>query len=230
VFTGLCLTIGNFNENLSILTGFPFGHYHFTEVMGPKILHVPVFLGMAYVGMGYVSWILGLLIAGDVDGPLKGRRVVTRPLIAAGVMVAWDLSMDAVWSNIGRGWVWHDGGAYFGVPVSNFLGWYFTVYCIYQVFAVYLVRRSTGGLALPRTYWRQAVAVYAVSAAGNLLVAAPGGVSEVTDAVGTVWRVHSILVASAVVSVLVMGGIAAVAWVRIPREEKRLAAAGGVVR
>ena len=57
VFTALCLAIGNLSENLGVLTGFPFGHYHFTEVMGPKLFHVPILLGLAYVGMGYLfAW------------------------------------------------------------------------------------------------------------------------------------------------------------------------------
>src|ERR1700688_4421479 len=42
VFAALCLIIGNSLENLSVLTGFPFGHYHFTDVMGPKIFNVPI--------------------------------------------------------------------------------------------------------------------------------------------------------------------------------------------
>jgi thiamine transporter ThiT len=33
-FSVLCLLIGNVFENFSIWTRFPFGHYHFAEVMG----------------------------------------------------------------------------------------------------------------------------------------------------------------------------------------------------
>src|ERR1700727_1261289 len=64
VFVGLCLVIGNVVENLSIRTGFPFGRYDFLSLMGPKLLHVPILLGCAYVGMAYVSWILGCIIVG----------------------------------------------------------------------------------------------------------------------------------------------------------------------
>ena len=142
VFTALCFVIGNLAENLSVLTGFPFGRYHFTEVMGPKLFHVPVLLGLAYVGMGYLSWTLGLIVAGERGNRLQGSRIVTLPLAAAFLMVAWDLSMDPIWSNFVHGWIWHEGGAYYGVPVSNFLGWYLTVYLIYQSFALYLLRSS----------------------------------------------------------------------------------------
>ena len=93
VFTALCFVIGNLAENLSVLTGFPFGRYHFTEVMGPKLFRVPVLLGLAYVGMGYLSWTLGLIVAGQRGNRLQGSRIVTLPLAAAFLMVAWDLSM-----------------------------------------------------------------------------------------------------------------------------------------
>jgi uncharacterized membrane protein len=42
-FIGICLVIGNIFENLGVRTGFPFGRYFFTDVMGPKIGAVPVF-------------------------------------------------------------------------------------------------------------------------------------------------------------------------------------------
>ena len=41
IFSALCLFTGNLFENLGIRTGFPFGHYHFTALMGPAIWGVP---------------------------------------------------------------------------------------------------------------------------------------------------------------------------------------------
>lgn len=216
VFIGLCVIVGNIFENLSILTGFPFGHYHFTEVMGPRILQVPVLLGLAYVGMGYLAWTLACLIVGNKDAPPTRLRLVTLPLIASFVMVAWDVSMDPVWSTIVRGWIWHRGGAYFGVPVSNFLGWYLTTYIIYQLFALYLWGRST--TPLPSGYWKLAVVFYAVSAAGNLLVIPRVGPPVVSDPSGAQWKVSDIVGASAVVSIFVMGAFAVLAWVRLAEE------------
>jgi hypothetical protein len=52
-------------------------------------------------------------------------------------MVSWDLTIDPMMSTINGSWVWHNGGSYFGVPVSNFLGWYLTVYVFFQCFALY---------------------------------------------------------------------------------------------
>ena len=96
VFMVLSLGSATLFESLSLRTGFPFGHYYFTGVMGPKVFQLPVLLALAYVAMGYLSWIVSLLILGYQDRPLQGRRIVLLPLIASFVMVAWDLSMDPV--------------------------------------------------------------------------------------------------------------------------------------
>lgn len=215
VFAALCLIIGNALENLSVLTGFPFGHYHFSDVMGPKLFNVPILLGLAYIGLGYLSWTLALIILGDLGDRLSGARLVSRPLVATFIMVAWDLSMDPIWSNLVHGWTWHDGGAYFGVPVSNFLGWYLTVYLIFQSFALYLRGRSTEVRNISSRYWQLAILLYGVSAAGNLFVISPPSVAEVVDGAGVHWSVSGILGASALVSIFVMGAFALLAWVRL---------------
>jgi uncharacterized membrane protein len=219
-FIVICLVVGNFFENLSIRTGFPFGHYYFTDLMGPKIFQVPVLLGLAYVGMAYLSWIIGTLILGDSRGPLVGSRVITLPLVASFIMVAWDLSQDPVWSTILHAWIWQQGGAYFGVPVSNFLGWYFTVYVIYQLFALYLQGRAIYPQPPPASYWHLALLFYSISVAGNILLVIPRpGPSVVTDPTGAQWKVSSITGTGALVSIFTMGAFALIAWVRLANRD-----------
>jgi len=119
-----------------------------------------------------------------------------------------------------RAWIWLGGGAYFGVPVTNFLGCYLTVYVIYQLFALFLKGRSIESIPLASDYWRQAVLFYAVSAAGNILLAIPQPVPiTVSDASGAQWRVQDITAASALVSIFVMGAFALMAWVRLADQE-----------
>jgi uncharacterized membrane protein len=215
-FVALCLVIGNIFENLGVRTGFPYGHYYFTDRMGPKLFAVPILLGLAYVGMAYFSWTLARLIVGNTQGSLAGSSVVALPLVAAFIMVAWDFSQDPVWATILHLWVWPQGGAYFGVPASNFLGWYLTVYAIYQSFALYVRNRPTNFDSLPSGYWQSAVLFYAVSAAGNILLVIPqAGVSVVSDPTGAQWRVSDITGTCALVSIFVMGAFALLAWVRL---------------
>jgi len=201
-------------ESLSLRTGFPFGHYYFTGVMGPKVFQLPVLLALAYVGMGYLSWVVGLLILGYQKSPLLGRRIVVLPLLASFVMVAWDLSMDPVWANLYGAWVWRDGGSYLGVPMSNFLGWYLTVYICYQGFAFYLRGRTV--VPQPSSHWHLPVLFYGVCAAGNLLIAAePAMPSVVTDRSGRQWMASHIIAGCIVVSIFVMGAFALAAWLRL---------------
>jgi putative membrane protein len=220
IFFAICLVVGNIFENVGVRTGFPFGHYYFTDLMGPKLFVVPIQLGLAYLGMAYLSWTLARLILGGVQNPLKGSRAVTLPLVAAFIMVAWDFSQDPVWSTIFHLWIWQQGGAYFGVPVSNFLGWYLTVYVFYQSFAMYLRGRSTNPDPLPSGYWHVAVLFYAVSATGNILLALPlAGPTVVPDPTGVQWRVSDITGTCALVSIFTMGAFAVMAWVRLAEQK-----------
>lgn len=108
-------------------------------------------LFFAYVGMGYLAWTLATLI---LDGACRPNLI---PLIASLIMVAWDLSMEPVWSTVLRAWIWLDGGPYFGVPISNFFGWFLTAYLIFQSFAIYLRRHPVATRPLPRNHQRLAV-------------------------------------------------------------------------
>jgi uncharacterized membrane protein len=210
-FTVLCLGIGSLFESLSLRTGFPFGHYYFTSLMGPKLLQLPILLALAYLGMGYLSWAVGLSILRLWDKPMAGARVVLLPMVASFIMVAWDLSMDPVWANIEHAWVWRDGGAWFGVPISNFLGWYLTVYTFYQAFALDLRHRTA--VPIPLKQWRMPILFYGACAAGNLLLAFPSWIPKtVTDSSGRQWMGSEIIGACLLISVFVMGTFALIAW------------------
>jgi putative membrane protein len=213
VFTTLCLGIGSLFESLSLRTGFPFGHYRFTDLMGPQLFDLPILLALAYVGMGYLSWVVGLTILGYQNEPLLDRKIVLLPLIASSVMTAWDLSMDPVWADIDHAWVWRDGGSYYGVPISNFFGWFLTVYISYQLFALYVRKRVISHSRT--THWRLAILFYIASGIGNLLVIAPASLGEVfVDAAGRRWIISDILWASRLISILLMIPFGLIAWVR----------------
>jgi hypothetical protein len=99
--------------------------------------------------------------------------------------------------------------------VSNFLGWYLAVYLIYQSFALWIRTGSLPNAPGSVNFWRVAVLFHGVSAAGNLFVIGPAGVSVIMDASGATWRVSSILGASAIVSIFVMGAFTLLARVRL---------------
>jgi len=216
IFAFICVVVGNLTENLSIATGFPFGHYSFVQLMGPKLFQVPVLLGLAYIGMSYVSWRVAQSILGTSPTNAMGLRFFALPLLASFVMTAWDLAQDPVWATVLHGWVWRDGGAWFGVPVSNYLGWTGTVFGIYVLFALYLRSQARFLSNGSSTRSWPAMVFYSLCAAGNVSQWIPKPVPPVVqDPTGKLWQVADITTASALVSIFVMGGFVTLAWMRI---------------
>jgi uncharacterized membrane protein len=167
-FLVMCLVVSNVLENTSILTGFPFGHYDYTSGLGPKLFLVPLLIGPAYFGTGYLAWVLATVLVGDVRPKGSWFTTFAVPFIASFMMVAWDLGMDPTSSTIRHLWIWEQGGGYFGVPFTNYVGWFFTVYVFFQMFALYLrLRKASREGEEPtftRSYYAQALVMYAVMA------------------------------------------------------------------
>src|SRR6266571_122152 len=220
IFVLISLVVSNVLENSSILTGFPFGHYYYTDLLGPKLFLVPLLIGPAYVGNGYLAWVLSTALVGDVRPKASAFMTFAVPFIASFMMVAWDLGMDPTSSTIRHLWIWEQGGGYFGVPLTNYLGWFFTVYVFFQLFALYLRFRKASPdekePTLPRSYYAQAIVMYAVIGlviVVNYLVGGPN--KAITDAVGIVWQTRSIAEAEATVSIYTMLFAAALATVKV---------------
>src|SRR5579864_3013226 len=219
-FLVICLVVSNLLENTSILTGFPFGHYYYTSGLGPKLFLVPLLIGPAYFGTGYLAWVLATVLVGEVRPKGSWFTTFAVPFIASFMMVAWDLGMDPTSSTIRHSWIWEQGGGYFGVPFTNYVGWFFTVYVFLQVFALYLrfrkASREGEEPTLPRSYYAQPIVMYAMIGlviVVNYLVGGPN--TAVTDAVGIVWQTRSIAEAEATVTIFTMLFAAALAAVKV---------------
>ena len=221
VFAGICLAIGGTMESIGVWTGFPYGHYEFLPLMGPQLLRVPILLGLAYIGMAYVSWTVARLIVGARETRVPGTQVIALPFVASVVMTAWDFAQDPVWSTLLHAWRWRDGGAWFGVPLSNYAGWLLTVFLIYCAFTLYL-RTSAIPLEPAEPHWGSAILFYSLCAAGNMLqLARRQPLPVVADPAGKLWRASAVLGASALVSFFVMGSFALFAYLRMPKARSR---------
>jgi uncharacterized membrane protein len=207
-FAAVTMVVSNLSENTSILTGFPFGRYYYTDILGPKLFLVPLLVGPAYLGTGYLSWMLARIILGASGSGVAGRERFTVPLLASFIMVSWDLAMDPVTATINRQWIWLDGGGYFGVPFSNFMGWFLTVYVFFQIFALYLRRRHVIYASVQpetRGYWLQAVLLYAVTGVKfPLNILTHTSAQTIADATGVLWRTQDIYLTSGLVSLFTM--------------------------
>src|ERR1700694_3281899 len=206
-FIVIALVVSNILENTSILTGFPFGHYHYTDALGPKLFLVPLLIGPAYFANGYFAWVIGNVLIGEVRRGSSAFMTFAVPFIAAFVMVMWDLTFDPRASTSEHQWIWEQGGGYFGVPLTNYLGWFFTVYVFLQLFALFVRFRpgSQTFRTFPRSHYAQALLTYAVMGLTPVLTFVIGGSNaEATDAAGVVWQTRSIAESVATVSIYTM--------------------------
>jgi putative membrane protein len=194
VLLAICLVTTFSMENIGAATGFPFGHYHFE--VGSNLPHVgaiPVIVGPLWFGMGYFSWVLAGTLLGSAQERLNRKlELIALPIVAAFVMTQWDVVMDPPVSTISKAWIWHDGGAHFGVPLSNYLGWLLTSWLFYQLFALYLSRRRHVSV-LPAEHGRSlrlvAILLYLGSGLTHVTPWHIGQSGEVTDAANHVWRI-----------------------------------------
>src|SRR5437899_6668497 len=213
IFIVITLIVSGIMENLSILTGFPFGHYYYTDALRPKVTLVPILIFPSYIAFGYLAWVLSILILGGVRRGSTIFTTVAVPLVASFMMVAWDLSLDPIASTINQTWIWTQGGGYFGVPISNFLGWSLTVYVFFQLFALYLRKRGpTNPPAIPITHYLQIILVYMWTGIGFVLnyPFRPTN-TAITDAVGHIWQTSDIYETTAISAIYTMNFISTLA-------------------
>lgn len=118
------LALGWAAEYLGSRTGFPFGRYHYTDLLQPQLGGVPLLIPLAWLMMLPPAWAIASLL---VPAPLNGdgrsaRGWVIFALVSSLAMTAWDLFLDPQMVAWGF-WVWERPSGYFGIPWINFLGW-----------------------------------------------------------------------------------------------------------
>jgi putative membrane protein len=219
VFFVITFAISWTMESSSIATGFPFGHYHYTDNLGPKLGTVPLLIMPAYFSMCYLSWNLAHVLLDKFNQDADRLQILAVPVLAAFIMVMWDLCMDPSRATVKQAWIWHDGGSYFGVPFVNFMGWYLTVYLIFQIFALVQSKYSTTSSHHPvddlRAGWMLNVGFYFATFLEFVAVAAFGSDHPVTDPAGVVWSTGSMYESLGLVSIFTMGFVSVLAYFKI---------------
>ncbi|MFF2089335.1 carotenoid biosynthesis protein [Paenibacillus sp. NPDC058174] len=99
-------------EWAGVQTGWPFGEYAYTSVLGFKVGGVPFTIACAWVGV----LLTAILLA-------RGRSKWGRALQAGMWTVFFDLVLDPV-AYARQFWIWQGEGGYYGVPASNFISWF----------------------------------------------------------------------------------------------------------
>lgn len=225
----ICLAVTYLLENISIMTGFPFGHYHYasTSILSVRLYKAPLFMAIGYFSTAYPSWVIAnILLDRPDDNPRSNYFRFALPVIAAFILVMWDIVLDPCASTIDGAYVWHEGGGFFGVPLSNFLGWYLCVWLFFQLFALYLSYRkdsvkTEGALVNSRSYLLQPVTMYLTLG----LMYPAYYIAQVTskvivDRAGQVWHTANIYESSMMIFLFTMFFVSVLAAIRVFRRGK----------
>lgn len=114
-------------EGIAVWTGFPYGGFEYSRSLGFLLFNlVPPSVSFAYLPI-----LLGsLFFASEIS---VNRYFFS--FVASFFMMLVDMVIDPAAVSIGF-WSYNMGGFYYGVPISNFIGWIFTGFIYSLVFYV----------------------------------------------------------------------------------------------
>jgi len=153
LFTALTYAVSLTCEWSSVHNGFPFGLYHYINATRDRelwVIGVPFMDSLSFTFLAFASYTVALLVSAPLyrrgwDLRLldtwKIRRAPRVWLMASLFMVMIDLVVDPL-SVLGDRWFlgrifWYEPpGPHFGVPISNYLGWYLVAAVTIAIFVV----------------------------------------------------------------------------------------------
>ncbi len=112
-------------ESSALATGFPYGDFTYTNVLGNKIFGLtPWTVAFAYPPILLLAYNVARFLLPHLDKPKIGKYGLL--LQAAGLTAlfatACDVVLDPAAVRLGF-WYWDDPGWFYGVPLVNFAGW-----------------------------------------------------------------------------------------------------------
>lgn len=128
-------------EAAAVLTGFPYGAFHYSDVLGYKVLDVvPWSVAFAYLPMLLGSYAMAKALFG-------GSRF-RASAVSSTFVVLVDLVVDP--GAVAQGlWFWVEEGAYYGVPLVNFGGWLLTGFIYSFILDTLVGPEGDGGSSVP---------------------------------------------------------------------------------
>lgn len=106
----------SFMEYLGSAYGILFGEYDYTERFGAKLFDIPFTIGFAWLLVMATTHAVAMRIT-----KTPGTGMVIIGSLAAVVM---DLIIDPVAFKANEYWIWFEGGLYYDIPWTNFMGWF----------------------------------------------------------------------------------------------------------
>jgi uncharacterized membrane protein len=202
------VVIANIAEMTSIATGFPFGLYHHNAAMGPQFNTVPLIVGPAFFGVCYAAWCMASLVTGVRENETKLTTLLLTSVLAALFAVGADICADPLGATLANSWTFQGGGEYFGVPVSNFVGWFLTTFAIFISFSALSALMPSRSAAPSQLHLSLPPILWALMAAQYLLLATRAPELVVHDDGGWAWRTNDIFQAAAINAAFTMMPVA----------------------
>ncbi len=170
-------------EELSVHTGFPFGHYYYSDALGYKLDVVPITIGLNYLWL-YVFpafFVSNLISQGSFLESGNGLGALLFTSLTASILISGiDMAVDPVDATNLSEWVWTKNSftGYYGIPYMNYLGY---VIVMTPAFFIYgLIERAFGAkpvgpvniyiASVPLIFYFLVFILYAVPAPGGVFL------------------------------------------------------------
>ena len=137
-FFGSSFIISLILEIIGTNKGYVFGKYSYNKTLcpGPFIGNVPILIALSWSGLIYMSLSCSLLILRtDITGIFPYSVII----LCSSFVTILDVVLDPIAVDEGR-WKWDLPGKYYGVPLQNFIGWFFNttvILLLYNLIAVH---------------------------------------------------------------------------------------------
>ncbi|MCZ7382071.1 MAG: carotenoid biosynthesis protein [Candidatus Methanoperedens sp.] len=144
-FFALTVLLGFFSELLGVKYGWVFGSYYYISRPPWMIFGlVPIQTPLSWSVLIYIGYCTTNIIFKTLEKKISiftniiKKRMIFAILLAcvdALIVMNIDMVMDPVAS--GHSWIWLEEGSYYGIPLSNFIGWFLVTFIATCTFRTY---------------------------------------------------------------------------------------------
>lgn len=106
-------------QAIVLRSGLPYGDLHYTPLLQPQVLGVPVLIPLTWLMMLPPAWAVAKLITRKLGGCLMRLAFIA---VSALAFTAWGFYFDPLMIHLGL-MEWNPVGEFFGTPWLNFTGW-----------------------------------------------------------------------------------------------------------
>ena len=124
-------------EIVGVTTGWPYGQFEYGVSLGPMLGGVPIALPIFFLPLVANAYLLCLLLLGTL-----ADRALPRLLSVIALVLAMDVVLDP--GAVALGFWTYGGGAFYGVPLSNYAGWVLSATVAVVVFDATFDRTALG--------------------------------------------------------------------------------------